>query len=111
MIKHIAQDLVLIQLPRNAEIGEYDWFDIEHDGVQIGKSRCRIESERFTIFSIMIYPEFIKHGFARAVIDNFKSRYPLILADRVRYNARDFWSKLGFIEEGTDLFVWHSRGP
>lgn len=112
MTEHIEHNLELTQQPRREELGSYDWFDIEHDGNQVGKSRCRIESDRFTVFSIMIYPEFEKHGYARSVIDYFKTRYPLIRADRVRFTARDFWTKLGFTDEGGDLFVWrrHDTG-
>ena len=36
-----------------AELGDYDWFDIEQAGTQVGKTRCRIEPGQFTVFSIM----------------------------------------------------------
>lgn len=106
MRERIGLDLDLIQLPRRSELGEYDWFDIELAGTQVGKTRCRIEADRFTVFSIMIYPEYVHKGFARAVIDHFKSNYTLFFADRVRFNARDFWFKMGFTEESGDHFVW-----
>jgi len=107
MIRQIGAGIELRQLPRQSGLGEYDWFDIEAGGTQVGKSRCRIGAGFFTVFSILIYPEFEHHGYARAVIDNFKSRYPLIYADRVRFTARDFWKKMDFQEEGESLFVWH----
>ncbi len=107
-MKHkIGLNLDLIQLPRHAELGDYDWFDIELEGIQVGKSRCRIESSKFTIFSIMIYPEFVLQGYARTVIDYLKTLYPLIYADRVRFTARDFLLKMDFLEESECLFVWH----
>lgn len=102
----IGNDLVLIQQPRCADLGDYDWFDIEQAGTQVGKSRCRIETDRFTVFSIMIYPEFEGHGYARAVIDHFKREHRLIIADRVRYTARAFWLKVGFVAETIDRYVW-----
>jgi len=102
----IGPGLELIQQPRSADLGDYDWFDIERDGTQVGKSRCRIEACQFTVFSIMIYPEYEGQGTARAVIDHFKREYPLIIADRVRFTARDFWIKVGFVPETIDRYVW-----
>jgi GNAT superfamily N-acetyltransferase len=106
----IAPDLELTRLPRRAEIGDYDWFDLEHAGTQVGKLRCRVESDRLTVFSIMVYPEYEKHGFARAVIEHFQHEHRSIVADRVRFTARDFWCKLGFVPEGEDTFVWKTPG-
>jgi len=54
----------------------------------------------------MIYPEYEGHGYARAVISHFKTRYGLIVADRVRYTARDFWLKMGFVPETIDRYTW-----
>ena len=53
MTETIGMGLELIQRPRSADLGDYDWFDIEQDGTQVGKSRCRIEAGQFTVFSIM----------------------------------------------------------
>ena len=102
----IGPELTLTQLPRRADLGDYDWFDIEQAGTQVGKSRCRIEPDQFTVFSIMIYPEYERRGFARAVINHFKREYPVLIADRVRYTARDFWINLGFAPESIDRYVW-----
>jgi GNAT superfamily N-acetyltransferase len=106
MIHDLGQDLALIQHRRSPDLGDYDWFDIEQGGVQVGKSRCRIEPDRFTIFSIMIYPEFEGHGYARAVIDRFKQEHAVIIADRVRFTARAFWLKVGFQPETIDRYAW-----
>ncbi|MDP2875183.1 MAG: GNAT family N-acetyltransferase [Holophaga sp.] len=106
MTVEIGHNLALIQQPRTPTLGDYDWFDIEQAGTQVGKSRCRIDPEQFTIFSIMIYPEYEGHGYARAVIDHFKQQYPFLIADRVRYTARDFWLKVGFEPESIDRYVW-----
>lgn len=102
----IGRDLALIQQSRRGDLGDYDWFDIEHEATQVGKARCRIEAHQFTVFSIMIYPEYEGRGYARAVIDHFKRTYPLIIADRVRYTAREFWTKVGFAPETIDRYVW-----
>jgi len=102
----IGRDLELIQRPRREDLGDYDWFDIEQAGTPVGKSRCRIEADQFTVFSIMVYPEYEGHGYARAVIDHFKQEYTVIIADRVRFTARDFWIKVGFEPETIDRYVW-----
>jgi GNAT superfamily N-acetyltransferase len=107
MSKTIGHDLELIQQPRSAGLGDYDWSDIEQAGTQVGKSRYRIEADQFTVFSIMIYPEYEGHGYARAVIDHFKREYARIIADRVRFTARVFWLKVGFLQETIDRYVWH----
>ena len=107
MMEFIGPDLTLTQLPRCRELGKHDWFDIEHAGTQVGRSRCRIEPDRLTIFSIMIYPEYEKHGYARTVIEHFKQQHGVIVADRVRYTARDFWAKVGFLPEPDGSYVWH----
>jgi len=107
MMVTIGPDLELIQRPRRADLGEYDWFDIELAGTQVGKSRCRIETGQFTVFSIMIYPEFEGQGIARAVIDHFKGQHAIVIADRVRFTARAFWLKVGFVPETIDRYVWH----
>jgi GNAT superfamily N-acetyltransferase len=98
--------LDLIRRPRSPDLGDYDWFDVELDGTQVGKARCRIEPECFTVFSIMIYPEFEGHGYARDVIGRFQAGCDLIVADRVRFTARAFWEKMGFVPETLDRYVW-----
>jgi GNAT superfamily N-acetyltransferase len=80
---------------------------MEHDGIQVGKARCRIEAGQFTVFSIMVYPEHEGHGFARIVIEHFKQVHTLVIADRVRFTARGFWLKVGFLPESIDRYVWH----
>ena len=104
--RFIKSDLELIQLPRRPDIGDYDWFDLELSGTQVGKARCRIEGDRLTVFSIMVYPEHEKRGIARALIEFFQAEYSLIVADRVRFTARQFWAKLGFVPESEDHYVW-----
>jgi GNAT superfamily N-acetyltransferase len=102
----VGPGLELIQLPRQPELGDYDWFDIERDGNQVGKARCRIEPGRFTVFSIMVYPEYAGNGYARLVVSHLQRAYPVIIADRVRFTARAFWVKMGFRAESLDRYVW-----
>ncbi|MEI6873653.1 MAG: GNAT family N-acetyltransferase [Spirochaetota bacterium] len=103
----IGRNLLLKRLPRSKDLGDYDWFDIEESCDQVGKARCRIEGSAITICSINIYPEYQRKGYARAVIDHFKHKYLRIVADRVRYTARDFWMEMGFSEENVGDFTWH----
>ena len=106
MTATIRPGLELTLLPRRAEIGSYDWFNLEFNGVQVGKSRCRVDFDKLIVYSIMVYPEYEKHGFARAVIEHFQSEHDLIIADRVRFTARDFWIKVGFVPESDDTYIW-----
>ena len=100
MMTAIGQNLVLVPIPQSLEIGNYSSFDIESKGIQVGKARCRIEGQRLTIFSIGIYPEFQRQGYARAVVEHFKAEFAQVIADRVRFTARPFWEELGFREDG-----------
>lgn len=102
----IGPELALTQLPRSADLGDYDWFDLEWADTPVGKARCRVETGKLTVFSINVYPEFSGKGFGRAVIEHFKTAYPVLVADRVRYTAREFWIKVGFLPEGEDDYVW-----
>ncbi len=108
MIHHLMNGLILKRVPRGTDPDQahYDWFDIEMRDIQVGKTRCRIDPDRLIIYSIMIYPEYERNGYGKAVIDYFKTRYPVIVADRVRFTARSFWSRLGFVAETEDRYLW-----
>lgn len=110
MSVNLGPGLELIRQPRSPDLGDYDWFDLEQDGTQVGKARCRVEAGQVTVFSIMVYPEYEGHGFARVVIEHFKREHPLIIADRVRFTARGFWLKVGFLPETIDRYVWRRGG-
>ena len=58
----------------------------------------------------MVYPEYQGHGYARLAIGHFQREHTLIVADRVRYDARPFWAKMGFCAENIDHYVWHGEG-
>lgn len=106
MRRDLGQGLALVRLPRTAALGDYDWYDVEKDGTQVGKARCRIEPDRFTVFSIMVYPEYEGRGYARAVVGQFQAEHAFIVADRVRYTARAFWERMGFAPETIDRYTW-----
>ncbi|MBW2096074.1 MAG: hypothetical protein JRI80_14415 [Deltaproteobacteria bacterium] len=72
----------------------------------MGRVRCAIDDQTLTICSINIFPEFERHGYARATIEMFKKEFDIIIADRVRYKAIGFWEKMGFIDQGDGSFVY-----
>lgn len=89
--------LELTITPRDALAG-YDRIDIDLPAARVGNVRCKFMGEKVVVYSIQIYPEFQRNGYARATIDMLKQRYAVIVADRVRYTARDFWQKMRFKE-------------
>ncbi len=92
----MTTELNLAITPRDALAG-YDRIDIDRtDGVRVGNVRCRFMGEKVIIYSIQVYPEYQGHNYATATIDMLKGRFEVIVADRVRFTARDFWAKMGF---------------
>lgn len=87
----------------------YDRIDIDLPEARVGNVRCRFMNEKVVIYSIQVFPEFQRNGYARATIDMLKSRFSLIVADRVRFTARDFWERMGFqpLPDGN----WEFRRP
>jgi GNAT superfamily N-acetyltransferase len=86
-------------IPREQQHSEYDWANIYHNNESVGKARCLIQGDEFTIYSINIYPEYQGHGYGKAFVENAKHIYTKIIADRVRYTAIGFWDTLGFIQD------------
>lgn len=62
------------QIPCEVQPSDFDWFNLNHDGVRVGKVRT------------------------------------LIVADRVRFAARGFWQKLGFIDRGDGNWEFRRDG-
>lgn len=85
----------LIITPRD-QLDGYDRIDIDLPEARVGNVRCRFMNEKVVIYSIQVFPEFQRNGYARATIDMLKGRFSLILADRVRFTAQDFWERMGF---------------
>jgi len=76
----------------------YDRIDIDLPDARIGSIRCRLRGEKAVVYSIQIFPEFQRNGYGAAAIDMLKARYQVLVADRVRFTAREFWEKMGFTE-------------
>jgi len=94
------EGLSIVFIPREKQKSEYDWSDIEYNNIRVGKSRCLINGDEFTIFTITIYPEYQGNGYGSAFVENAKNNYKVIIADSVRPNAIVFWEKQGFVKEG-----------
>ena len=90
-----TKDLMLQITPREALAG-YDRIDIDLPNVRVGNVRCRFMGEKVIVYSIQVYPEYQRNGYARATIDMLKQRFDVIVADRVRFTARDFWERMRF---------------
>ena len=102
-------------LPHAEQQSEYDRVDISSDGVRIGKARCKLNAPEiagkkvFIIYSINIYPEWAGHGYGKAFVDYCKSRFEIVIADRVWYTAIGFWEAVGF--RGDEDGNWVYRRP
>ena len=72
------------------------WIDIDQDGRRVGKMRARIQENSLIIYSITIFPEFERRGYARRTVDMMKTVFQSIVADRVRPRAAGFWTRMGF---------------
>jgi GNAT superfamily N-acetyltransferase len=83
--------------PRDTMAG-YDRIDIDRPEVRVGNVRCRFMNEKVVVYSIQVFPEYQRRGYGSVAIDMLKSRYSYIVADRVRFTARDFWQSMGFQE-------------
>ena len=104
---HTPKDLKLTISPRD-ELG-YDRIDLDTPGARVGNVRCRFTAARVIVYSIQVFPEYQGNGYGTATIDMLKTRYPVLIADRVRFTARGFWERLGFKE--LDDGNWEYRRP
>ena len=64
----MPEQLTFKLITRDEEHSDYDWMNIEHDGLRVGKVRGLINGKLLTINSINIFPEFEGRGFARKTI-------------------------------------------
>jgi len=97
-------------IPKEQQRSEYDWADIFFNELVVGKARCLIEGEKFTIFSINIYPDYQGKGYGKAFVENAKLHFKIIIADRVRFKAAGFWENVGFKQLGqTDNWIFDNR--
>ena len=77
---------------------EYDWANLNVDDIRVGKSRCLIKPELFIIYSIIIFPEYEGNGYGKLFVEQCKSKYKVIIADKVRFTAIGFWERMGFTD-------------
>lgn len=98
----------LIVTPRETLDG-YDRIDIDTPAARVGNVRCRFMGEKVIIYSIQVFPEFQRNGYARMTVDMLKGRFAVIVADRVRFTAREFWTAMGFVEKPDGN--WEYRRP
>lgn len=104
--------LVISFISKAAQLSEYDWANILFDDVCVGKARCLIEDNKFTIFSINVYPEFQGKGYGKAFVDSIILRYDTVIADKVRFTAIKFWESEGFIKDGeSGNWIYHKVLP
>ena len=94
--KTIQTPKFTITLRENPE--GFERIDIDLPDVRIGNIRCQFMDDSVTVFSIQIFPEFQRRGYGKAAINMLKRRFQFILADRVRFAAREFWTEMGFKE-------------
>jgi GNAT superfamily N-acetyltransferase len=108
----MTEGLKLTITPRSSLTG-YDRIDIDLPDVRIGNVRCRFMNEKVIVYSIQVVPEFQRQGYGIATIDLLKSRFAVIVADRVRFTARGFWTKMGLSElpDGNWEYRRHGQEP
>lgn len=87
----------------------YDRIDIDLPDQRVGNVRCRFMGEKVIVYSIQVFPEFQGNDYGTVTIDMLKRRFPVIVADRVRFTAREFWEKKGFTALPTGN--WEYRRP
>ncbi len=106
----MPEALVITFVPREQQKSEYDWVNITFNDSSVGKARCLINGDEFTIFSINIYPEYQGNGYGKAFVDEVKRNYKKLTADRVRNTAIGFWESVGFKKDGeTENWVFPVR--
>lgn len=96
-MKDLVKQLPELIVTRNDTLG-FDRIDIDMPDARVGNVRCHLRDKMVTVYSIQIFPEFQGNGYGTAAIEMLKSRYPVVVADRVRFTAREFWEKKGFKE-------------
>ncbi len=94
--------------PRSSDDG-FDRIDIDLPEVRVGNVRCHFLGEKVIVYSIQVFPEFQGNDFGTTIINMLKRNHSIIIADRVRFTAREFWTKMGFKElpDGN----WEYRRP
>jgi len=102
------KQLPVLTITLNDTLG-FDRIDIDLPDARVGNVRCHLRVKEVIVYSIQVFPEFQGKGYGTAAIEMLKSRYRVVVADRVRFSAREFWEKKGF-KERTDG-NWEYRSP
>ncbi len=100
------QSLEIHFLPHTESNSEYDWANLNVDEVRVGKSRCLIMPDKFIIYSIIIFPEYEGNGYGKMFVEQCKSQYSVVVADKVRFNAIGFWEKMGFVDNNDGNWIY-----
>lgn len=103
----MSEKLSFKLLQRNLK-SDFDWMNIDLGDIRVGKVRGLIIGEQVTIHSINIFPEFERQGYAKQTIEMLKENFKVIIADRVRLTALEFWLKMGFKKMKDDNYIWGS---
>lgn len=85
---------------------EYDWANLNVNDERVGKSRCLIAPDKFIVFSIIIFPEFEGNGYGKIFVEKVKEKYPIVIADKVRFTAIGFWEKMGFTDNNDGNWIY-----
>ncbi len=101
--------LMIHFISRQAQKSDYDWADISKDEKRVGKARCKMEPSKITIYSINIYPEFERAGYGKKFVEYCKTRFRMVVADRVRPTAVGFWKAMGFHDNKDGNWVYEKN--
>jgi len=88
------------------KVSKYRWINLVVDETIVGKARIYYWATRMIIYSINVFPEFQRNGYARSVVESYQKQYKTITADSVRGSARGFWKKMGFHPDGKGNYIW-----
>ena len=92
--------------PKEQQHSSYDWMNIDAGRNRVGKVRGHIGEKSAIIYSITIFPEYERRGYAARTVGMIKKRFDAVIADRVRPTARGFWEKMGFTAEPDGCYIW-----
>lgn len=102
----MSEKLTFKLLSREQHNSDFDWMNIDRGETRVGKVRGLIVGKKLTINSINIFPEFERHGYAKETIEMFKKSFDTIIADRVRFTAKEFWRKMNFVDDSNGNWIW-----
>jgi len=105
----MPEQLIFKLITQEEQHSDYNWMNIDRNGVRVGKVRGLINDRLLTISSIIIFPEFEGRGFAKKTISMFKKSFDTIIADRVRHTAIGFWEKMEFVPDGNGNYIWKTK--